>query len=393
MSKARLIITAVVIEGRSQSQVAADYGVSKGWVSKLVARYRREGDAAFVPRSRRPKTSPTAIEPAVVELIVRLRQQLISQGLDAGPDTIGWILRTEHGCQVSAATISRHLTRAGLVTPQPKKRPRSSFIRFEAAMPNETWQSDFTHYRLADGTDTEIITWLDDATRYALHVSAYRRITTPIVVATFRETIAEHGIPASTLTDNGMVYTARLAAEGRSGGRNGYEVELRRLDIIQKNSRPNHPTTCGKVERFQQTLKKWLRAQPAQPSSVEQMQQLINDFVDVYNHQRPHRALPNRAVPAARYTTLPKSGPATSRRDDSHDRVRRDIIDSNGKLTLRIASKLHHIGIGRTHARTPVIMLVHDLNVRVINAATGEILRDLTINPDKDYQPQNERNS
>jgi len=124
---------------------------------------------------------------------------------------------------VSRSTISSHLTRAGLVTPEPKKRPKSSHIRFEAAMPNETWQSDFTHYRLTHpdgrpGADVEIITWLDDCTRYALHVSA--RITTPIVLKTFRKTLTQHGIPASTLTDNGMVYTVRLTGHGRQGGKN-----------------------------------------------------------------------------------------------------------------------------------------------------------------------------
>lgn len=128
MSKARLVITAVVLEGRTQADVARDYGVSKGWVSKLVARYRTEGESAFEPRSRRPKHSPNATAPAVVELIIGLRTQLITAGLDAGPDTIAWHLAQHHHTNVSPATISRHLTRAGLVTPEPKKKPRSSYI-------------------------------------------------------------------------------------------------------------------------------------------------------------------------------------------------------------------------------------------------------------------------
>ena len=179
---------------------------------------------------------------------MRLRKELADAGLDAGPDTVAWHLEHHHGVTVARSTISRHLTRAGLVTPEPKKRPRSSYIRFEAAMPNQTWQSDFTHYRLSTGVDVEVISWLDDCTRYALHVSAHTRVTGPIVTATFRETLTQHGIPASTLTDNGMVYTVRLA--GGRGGRNTFEHELRRLHIVQKNSRPGHPTTCGKVERI-----------------------------------------------------------------------------------------------------------------------------------------------
>ncbi len=162
--------------------------------------------------------------------------------------------------------MHRVLTRTGKITPQPKKRPRSSYIRFQADLPNECWQSDFTHYRLANGIDVEIISWLDDHARYALSVTAHLRITGPIVLATFCQSVATHGIPASTLTDNGMVYTTRLA--GGRGGRNSFENELRRLGITQKNSRPNHPTTCGKIERFQQTLKNWLRRQVVQPATI-----------------------------------------------------------------------------------------------------------------------------
>lgn len=389
MSKARLVITAVIVEKRSVADVATDYNVSRSWIYELLARYRAEGDTAFTPRSRRPLTSPTATDPATVERIIALREQLTASGLDAGPDTIAWHLHRHHNITVSPATISRYLRRAGLVEPTPKKRPKSSYTRFQAAMPNETWQSDFTHYRLTTGADTEIITWLDDHSRMALHVSAHRRITTPIVLATFRQTVDTYGIPASTLTDNGMVYTVRLAAEKHRGGRNGFEAELRRLHITQKNSSPNHPTTCGKVERFQQTLKNWLRAQPDQPATIEQLQALIDRFVDYYNQHRPHRSLPHRAPPGARYNSLPKDLPAASDDTESHDRVRHDRVDDVGTVTLRVNGKLHHIGIGRTHARTHVIMLIQNLNVRVIDAATGELLRDLTINPDKDYQPQN----
>ncbi len=384
MSKARLVITAVVLEGRSQAEVARDYGVSKGWVSKLVARYRLEGEAAFEPRSRRPKSSPRAVSDTTVELIVTLRKQLVEQGLDAGPDTLAWHLKHHHGHTLSVATISRYLTRLGLVTPEPKKRPKSSYLRFAAEQPNETWQSDFTHYRLADGRGTEILTWLDDHARFALHVSAHHRVTAPIVLASFREAAGQHGHPASTLTDNGMVYTTRFA--GGRGGRTSLEHELRRLGIVQKNSRPNHPTTCGKVERFQQTMKNWLRAQPHQPTSLAELQTLLDAFVTTYNQHRPHRSLEHRATPATAYAARPKATPSTDRSRDSHDRVRRDRIDASGCVTLRVNGRLHHIGIGRTHARTHVLLLVQDLDIRVIDAATGELLRELTLDPSKDYQ-------
>ncbi len=213
----------------------------RAWVYRLKARYEIEGEDAFEPRSRRPKTSPAALDHAIVDLIVELREKPTSTGLDAGPDTIAWHLKQHHQITVSEATISRYLTKAGLVTPEPKKRPKSSYIRFEAAMPNQCWQSDFTHHPLADGTgtpttDVEILCWLDDCTRYALSVTAHHRVTGPIVTSTFRQTAGQHGIPASTLTDNGMVYTVRLA--GGRGGRNAFEHQLHDWNVVQKNSHP-----------------------------------------------------------------------------------------------------------------------------------------------------------
>ena len=330
MSKAALVLTALFVDHQSPAEVAARYGVHRSWVYKLKTRYEADGDRALQPRSRRPITSPAALEPAAVDLIVELRDKLTAAGLDAGPETIAWHLEHHHQTKVSRATIARYLTRAGRVTPEPKKRPKSSYIRFQADLPNECWQSDFTHYRLTEpngqpGPDVEIISWLDDCTRYALHISAHPQITGPIVRATFRQALTQHGIPASTLTDNGLVYTARFA--GGRGGRNTFEHELARLHITQKNSRPAHPTTCGKTERFQQTLKKWLRAQPHQPATVAELQTLIDTFAEQYNHHRPHRSLPHRATPAALYTTLPKALPGPTRGPDTHDRIRHDRVD------------------------------------------------------------------
>lgn len=392
MSKARLVITAVTVEKRPVAEVVATYGVSRSWLYELLARYRDEGEAALEPRSRAPKTSPGATPPATVELVLRLRKQLLEDGHDAGPETLLWHLAQHHAVTLSRATIHRILTRHGAITPEPKKKPKSSYTRFQAAMPNETWQSDFTHYPLTDTATfpkgIEIITWLDDCTRYALHVSAHRAITTPIVKATFRKAAAQHGIPASTLTDNGMVYTVRLAGIGRQGGRNGFEQQLHDWGVAQKNSRPNHPTTCGKVERFQQTMKNWLRAQPDQPATLAELQALLDRFATEYNTTRPHRSLPHRATPATLYDTMPKAVPGPTRDTDTHDRIRHDRVDKSGTVTLRVHGQLRHIGVGRTHKGTHVILLVQDLDVRVVNAITGELLRELTIDPAKDYQPR-----
>ena len=384
MSRARLVITAVTVEKRPVSEVARTYGVARSWIYALLARYREQGEAAYEARSRRPKASPRAIPDAAVSLITEVRKDLAGQGLDAGPQTIAWHLEHHHGLQVSPATVSRYLARAGLVTPEPRKRPRSSYLRFAAELPNERWQSDFTHYPLAGGADTEILAWLDDHSRYLLRITAHRHVSGPAVVAAFRAAVAEHGIPASTLTDNGLVFTTRFA--GGRGGRNGFEAELRRLGVRQKNGLPSHPQTQGKIERFWQTLKSWLTAQEPQPATLAQLQALLDDFARLYNGQRPHRALPHRATPATAYAARPKATPG-DRAADAHDRVRRDRVDADGKLTLRVNGRLHHIGIGRTHARTPVLMLIQDLHIRVINAATGELLRELSLDPTRDYQP------
>jgi transposase InsO family protein len=385
MSKARLVLTALLVDRQTPAEVARRYGVHRSWVYRLRTRYLTEGEAAFEPRSRRPRRSPTAIPAATVELLVRLRKELTERGLDAGPDTIAWHLAQHYRIAVSRSTVARHLARRGLVVPEPAKRPSSSYIRFAAELPNECWQSDFTHYRLADGSGAEILSWLDDHARYALSVTAHRRVTGPIVTATFADTAAHHGYPASTLTDNAMVYTTRLA--GGRGGRNAFEAELRRLGVVQKNSRPNHPTTCGKVERFQQTLKNWLAAQPDQPATIAQLQTLLDTFRAEYNQHRPHRSLPQRATPATAYAARPKASPTANRDTDSRDRIRRDRVDTTGVVTLRHAGRLHHIGVGRTYARTHIILLIQDLDIRVVNAATGELLRELVLDPTRDYQP------
>jgi transposase InsO family protein len=393
VSKARLVITAVVVEGRPVREVSAGYGVARSWIYELLARYRAEGEAAFEPRSRRPHRQPSALPASTVELIIRLRRELTDQGLDAGPHTIAWHVAEHHQLQVSVASIWRRLKRAGLVTPEPKKKPKAAYVRFEAEQPNQMWQTDFTHYRLSRrdgsaGADVEILTFLDDHSRYALSVTCHRPVTGPAVLAAFRQTVADQGIPVSVLSDNGMVFTTRFA--GGPAGRdtiNGFQAELRRLRVVEKHCRPNHPTTCGKVERFQQTLKKWLIAQPRQPTTLTELQTLCDTFTTYYNTQRPHRSL-SRRTPTAAYQARPKATPQASTEPDPQPRVRRDVVDNHGKLTLRHNGKMHHIGIGRAHARTPILMLINGLDIRIINAATGELLRELTLNPAVDYQTQ-----
>src|SRR3954462_15669810 len=259
MGMPQLAVTAVLAEGRSKSEVARDYGVSRRWVIEFVQRYLADGDAGLQPRSRRPHTSPLRIDQALEDEIVDLRKDLDRQGHEAGAATIAAHLIRRRGTSPAVSTIWRILTARGLVTAQPHKRPKSSYVRFQAAQPNQRWQTDITHWPLADGTDTEICTWLDDHSRYCLASLAARVFTAPAIDGLFRTLATEHGDPAGVLSDNGAVFTGRF----RGGGRVALEVTLHARGVVCSHCRPYHPQTCGKVERFHQTQKNWLARHPA----------------------------------------------------------------------------------------------------------------------------------
>jgi transposase InsO family protein len=305
------------------------------------------------------------------------RRHLIGRGLDAGPATIAWHLGREGLPVPSSSTIRRILHAAGLVVPEPRKRPRSSWHRFEAAAPNELWQSDFTHWRLADGTEVEILDWLDDHSRYLLACTAFRRVGGDDVVAAFTAAGDAHGWPAATLTDNGAVYTSRF-----TGGRNGFEYLLAYLGIRQKNGAPGHPQTQGKIERFHQTLKRWLERQPAARTLIE-LQTQLDAFRHEYNELRPHRAT-GRITPGEAYRAMPRAVPAGSGAR-SHFRLRYDIADKKGAITLRRGGRLYHLKIGAAFARRRVLAIVDELAVTVVALDTGEILSTHRIEPDNGY--------
>jgi len=381
MDLARYVVDAVVVEGRSYREVARAHGVSKSWVGKLVGRFRAGGYPAIEPRSRAAKRIPHRTPDALEDEIVALRKELAELGLDAGAATIHYHLGTRHEAVPSVSTIWRVLRRRGFVTPQPHKRPRSSWIRFEAQLPNECWQSDVTHWRLGDGTEVEIVNFIDDHSRLAVAARVLRTATAPQVLRVFRAAGERWGLPAALLTDNGCVYTT-----WHRGGPNVMQTELLALGIEFRHSRPYHPQTCGKVERFHQTMKAFLAKQP-KVGSIAELQAQVDRFVAYYNEVRPHRARerrPPRVAFEARDKARP-SGPMI--RVGAGVRVRRDRIDKNGKVTLRHRTRLHHIGVGHAHKGKRVIMLVDGLNVRVVSQ-DGELLRQLTLDPTRDYQPQ-----
>jgi transposase InsO family protein len=381
VSKSRVIVLAVVSEQLTPSQAADRFGVSRQWVHQLLARYREGGLDALEPRSRRPHSNPRSTADEVIAAVVRLREQLTGDGCDAGPLTVQWHLAQQGLPVPSTSTIRRILHHHGLITPQPHKRPRSSYIHFQAAQPNQCWQSDFTHWALADGTEVDVLNWLDDHSRYLLACTAYQRVTGPDVVASFIDTVNTYGLPTSTLTDNAAVYTSRF-----THGHNEFELLLQALGVTQKNGHPGHPQTQGKIERFHQTLKRWLAPRP-RPATLAELQTLLDAFRDLYNNRRPHRALPTAITPAQAYTALPKATPPAQLPAGEHLRIRHDTVDQFGKLTLRYASRLRHLGIGRTHAGTKVLILVTATTVTVITRPTHQQIASHTINPDRNYWP------
>jgi transposase InsO family protein len=386
MDLAGYVINAVLVEGRKVNEVCAAHGISRSWLYELIARYRQQGELGLAAGSKRPRSSPTKLPAAIEDEIVALRKSLAEQGLDAGPHTIQvHLLRRRRGraraAVPSVATIWRVLSRRGFIRPEPQKRPKSSWRRFQAELPNECWQADTTHWQGVDGSEVEILNVLDDHSRLVVASQAFVTTKAADVVATFHLGAATWGYPASMLTDNGAIFTA----ESRNGSC-AIELELIGLGIDYKHSRPYHPQTCGKVERFHQTLKRWLTKQPA-AATLSQLQAQLDGFCDYYNNVRPHRALARR-TPAQAFNARTK---ATPRRAGLtipvHYRVRRDRIDKTGKVTLRYRSRLIHIGVGRAHAGTRVLLLVADQHVRVITD-NGEPLRELTIDPNRNNQPR-----
>ena len=380
MDLARYVVEAVELEGRSYREVAA-HGVSKSYVGKLMGRFRDGGYEAIAPRSRAPGHVPHRTPDATEDAIVALRKELGDRGLDAGALTIHYHLSLTGEQVPSVSTIWRVLRRRGFVIPQPHKRPRSSWVRFEAQLPNECWQSDVTHWRLADGIEVEIVNFIDDHSRLAVASHVLARATAPAVLRVFQAAAATWGFPAALLTDNGCVYTT-----WHRGGPNVMQTELLALGIDYRHSRPYHPQTCGKVERFHQTMKAFLAKQdPA--TSIAVLQTQVDRFVEYYNEVRPHRAC-GRRPPRTAFDARDKARPEGPKIVvGAGVRVRRDRIDKQGRLTLRHRTKLHHIGMGAAHRGKRVVMLIHDLDVRVV-CLDGEVLRHFTLDPNKDYQPQ-----
>jgi transposase InsO family protein len=383
MGLERYVVDAVLIAKRSPTDVAKAHGISRSWLYRLIARVRSGGYEALAPQSRRPRSSPRAVAETIVATVLQLRRDLLAAGHDAGPQTILHHVAARLAQPApSRSTIWRILSRHGLITPQPHKRPRSSFVRFEASLPNERWQADATDWHLADGARVEILNFIDDHSRLFVASMAFSTVKAANALETFLRGVNEFGMPASLLTDNAAVFSGKSRK-----GRVLLEAELDRLGIVSKHSTPYHPQTCGKVERLHQSLKRFLVRQPP-ATSLAELQARLDAFRLYYNQLRPHRALDGR-TPTQAFVARIKAGPAAEPASVQY-RVRHDRIDKTGSVTLRYRSRLRHIGIGAAHRNKPVLLFVAGAEVRVVTE-DGELLRTLTIDPSRDYQPRNGR--
>lgn len=378
MVKNQIIVDSVLSQGLGVRATAKKYGVSPAWVSTLVTRYREGGPDALTPRSRRPLTNARATSTGVEDRIIELRKELRDLGADAGADTIAVHLRREGLAPPSISTIQRILTRRGFVTPAPKKRPKSTYVRFAADLPNECWQSDMTHWHLEDGVGVEILTFIDDHSRLVLAARVYPTVTGPNVRSLFARTCQLRGTPASVLSDNGAIFNA----EAR-GGRAGFESDLITAGVLYKHSRPYHPQTCGKVERWHRTLKGFLEKRPAR--TLGELQIILDDVVAYYNEIRPHRSL-DRRTPHVVYNARAKAKPHTLIHQP-HWRIRTDKVDQRGHVTLRYLGKLRHLNVGWRYRGQIVKLYVLD-DLVTFATEDGEFIGETRIDPSRDYQPK-----
>ena len=350
-------------------------GISRQTAYKWRARYRAEGVAGLEDRSRAPKRPAGRVDASVEDAVVAARKQLAEEGLDAGPASIHDRLVAKGLAAPSEATIWRIAVRRGQVNPQPAKRPKVSYKRFERSRPNECWQGDDTHYPLASGQEVRIINLLDDHSRLNVDSLAVAVCTSARVWEAFCRAASRHGLPAEFLDDNGRAYVSLRGEQPVL-----FQAHLARLGVHQIRSRAYHPQTCGKVERFHQTQRRWLAARPA-AATIAELQALLNDFRGIYNHSRPHRSL-GRRTPGTVWAAQPAAAPA-QRADEPPVLFGASLVGPSG--TISTSGHLV-IGLGTEWAYRHVTVVRRGLTATVIDTYTGEIIRELTINPNHRYQ-------
>jgi transposase InsO family protein len=365
--------------------------ISRQTYYKWKKRFELEGLDGLRDRSRRPGVISIATSVEVEDAIVRIRKELADAGEFNGPFSIAAGLAAEGIAPVpSRATIARILSRRGQVRPQPRKRPRSSYRRFEAGRANEMWQSDWTEWQLSEGIagrrPVAIAATLDDHSRLLVGISAGSGDGTgELVWSVMTAAIGAHGVPMSSLTDNGSCYSNRHRPGHRPAA---FEANLAALGCQSIAATPYHPQTCGKIERFWQTLKKWLRAREHAHGPYRTLSALNRDlalFAEHYNTRRPHRALGGR-TPAAAFAASVKARPA-ARPLPATAQIYRSHVSTGGTVTVSrpATSGQLRIHVGGRHKQLPVTVLQDGIRVAIFTGNT--LIRALDVDPSKTYQP------
>ena len=257
------------------SAFCREHRISRQTFYKWKRRAEAGGRAGLEELSRRPSRSPSRTSDELEERIVRLRKELDDVGWDHGPWSIRQLLAREVAMVPSESTIWRILVRRGLIVPEPRKRPKVSLRRFQYARPNDCWQIDATHWELADGTTIEIIDIIDDHSRVCVGAVAVASCTSIGAWKAFTLAGSTWGLPARVLSDNGLTFNG-----SRRGITVTFEANVRAVGVSPIASSPFHPQTCGKVERFHQTLKQWLAKQPG-ARTLNELQSQLDIFVDL----------------------------------------------------------------------------------------------------------------
>ena len=364
----------------SVTRFCREHGISKSWFYELRRRSVADPAVGVLTRSRRPNRSPSATSALLEDLVVRGRKQLQEQGWDAGPLSIQAWMRQQGVAPPSRATIARILSRRGMVTAQPNKRPRSSWRRFQFQWVHECWQLDATEWRLADGTRVAIFQLIDDRSRYALASLAAGGETADAAVAVVQLALRRYRRgPLLLLTDNGIALNL-----SRRGKQTPLQVLLRARGTTPICSSPYHPQTCGKNERIHATLKRWLRARPL-AADLTELQTQLDAFDHYYNHKRPHQALAGqppaevfRTAQHARRPVAPLPAPSTTTR--SRQRLSEAKVSPNGNVG--IGGKL--IQLGAPYRRQTVIGAVHNNTITVYDQH-GTLIRTVTTTPAQRY--------
>jgi transposase InsO family protein len=362
--------------GQTVTAICQQFGISRETYYVALRRYDAEGVVGLLGRSRRPAHSPGQTPAEVEALIVGLRSELGHAGLDSGAQSIRYRLQRAGVSPPAVSTIHRVLRRHGLVVDAPAKRPRSSWTRFGFPRPNDCWQIDATSWWLADGTEVKIFRVLDDHSRLVLASRVAAEETGADAWAVMLTAFAAHGLPELVLSDNGVAFSGKC----RGWLPVAFETNLRALGVRPITSRPYHPQTCGKNERSHQPLKRWLGSQP-KARSIAELQAQVDAFDLIYNTTRPHQAL-GGAYPAEAWAATDRGGPA-GQPVPAPGALRSHIgrVSDSGSVGV----DHYYVHVGRAWALEDVTVLSQDLDVAVFHH--DKLLRQLTIDPARKYQP------